>query len=99
MDDLWQARQRADNGKPLPDPKRFPNGLRPVADYVHSKGMKFDFTPMPPTKLAGAFGSYGYERIDAEQYTQWNVDIVKCDYCHAPTERDSAIALSPFGRC
>lgn len=92
MDDLWQARQRADDGKPLPDPKRFPNGLRPVADYVHAKGMKFGlYTDVADKTCAGAFGSYAYEQIDAEQYAQWNVDIVKCDYCHAPTERDSAI--------
>ena len=92
MDDLWQARKRADDGKPLPDPKRFPNSLRPVADYVHGKGMKFGlYTDAADKTCAGAFGSYGYERIDAEQYAQWNVDIVKCDYCNAPPEQDTAI--------
>ena len=92
MDDLWQARKRADDGKPLPDPKRFPNGLRTVADYVHAKGMKFGlYTDAANKTCAGAFGSYGYEQIDAEQYAQWNVDVVKCDYCHAPTEQDTAI--------
>ena len=92
MDDLWQARKRADDGKPLPDPKRFPNGLRNVADYVHAKGMRFGlYTDAANKTCAGAFGSYGYEQIDAEQYAQWNVDIVKCDYCHAPTEQDTAI--------
>ena len=58
MDDLWQARKRADDGKPLPDPKRFPNSLRPVADYVHSKGMKFGlYTDAADKTCAGAFGS------------------------------------------
>lgn len=98
MDDLWQARTgRAVDGKPLPDPKRFPNGLRSVADYVHSKGMKFGlYTDAADKTCAGAFGSYGYEKIDADQYAEWNVDVVKCDYCNAPSEQDTAIVR--YGR-
>ncbi|MFB9896418.1 glycoside hydrolase family 27 protein [[Hallella] seregens] len=93
MDDLWQARQRAADGKPLPDPQRFPSGLRHLADYVHGKGMKFGlYTDAADKTCAGAFGSYGYEKIDADQYAEWHVDVVKCDYCHAPLEQDSAIA-------
>ena len=92
MDDLWQARQRAADGKPLPDPQRFPSGLRHLADYVHGKGMKFGlYTDAADKTCAGAFGSYGYEKIDADQYAEWHVDVVKCDYCHAPLEQDSAI--------
>ena len=97
MDDLWQARQRAADGKPLPDAKRFPNGLRPMADYVHAKGMKFGlYTDAADKTCAGAFGSYDYEKIDADQYAEWNVDVVKCDYCNAPSEQDSAIVR--YGR-
>lgn len=91
MDDLWQARQRASDGKPQPDAKRFPNGLKPLADYVHGKGMKFGlYTDAADKTCAGAFGSYEYEKIDADQYAEWNVDVVKCDYCNAPIEQDSA---------
>ncbi len=98
MDDLWQARSgRTSDGKPQSDPKRFPNGLRPVADYVHSKGMKFGlYTDAADKTCAGAFGSYGYEKIDADQYADWQVDVVKCDYCNAPSEKDSAIVR--YGR-
>ena len=54
--------------------------------------MKFGlYTDAADKTCAGAFGSYGYERIDAEQYAQWNVDIVKCDYCNAPPEQDTAM--------
>ena len=92
MDDLWQAPSRSDEGKPQPDPKRFPNGLRAVADYVHSKGMKFGlYTDAANKTCAGAFGSYGYEHTDAQQYADWQVDIVKCDYCNAPPEKDTAV--------
>lgn len=24
----------------MPDPKRFPNGIKALADYVHAKGLK-----------------------------------------------------------
>lgn len=97
MDDMWQARQRAADGKPQPDAKRFPNGLRYLADYVHGKGMKFGlYTDAADKTCAGAYGSYGYEKIDADQYAEWNVDVVKCDYCNAPSEQDSAIVR--YGR-
>lgn len=98
MDDLWQARSgRSAEGKPQPDPKRFPDGLRSVADYVHGKDMKFGlYTDAADKTCAGAFGSFGYEKIDADQYAEWNVDVVKCDYCNAPSEQDTAIVR--YGR-
>lgn len=87
MDDWWHADTRAADGKPRPNPTRFPNGLKPVADYVHSKGMRFGlYTDAAPRTCAGAFGSYGYETIDANQYAEWGIDVVKCDYCNAPDD-------------
>ena len=89
--------ERRDDGRlvacqePLPDPKRFPNGLTPVSDYVHGKGMRFGiYTDAAEYTCAGAFGSFGKEQIDADAYARWKVDIVKCDYCNAPSERDTA---------
>lgn len=91
MDDRWQADKRATDGKPIPNPTRFPNGLKPVADYVHGKGMKFGlYTDAANFTCAGAFGSYGYEDVDARQYAEWGVDIVKCDYCNAPGDEETA---------
>ena len=91
MDDRWQADSRAADGKPLPNPTRFPNGLKSVADYVHSNGMKFGiYTDAAGKTCAGAFGTYGYEVIDANQYAEWGVDVVKCDYCFAPEDVESA---------
>ena len=91
MDDWWHAKSRAADGSPQPDPVRFPNGLTPVSDYVHAKGMRFGiYTDAAEYTCAGAFGSYGKENIDAEAYARWKVDVVKCDYCNAPSERDTA---------
>lgn len=91
MDDRWQADSRAADGKPLPNPTRFPNGLKSVADYVHNNGMRFGiYTDAANKTCAGAFGTYGYEVIDANQYAEWGVDVVKCDYCFAPEDVESA---------
>lgn len=91
MDDLWHADKRASDGKPLPNPQRFPNGVKAAADYVHAKGMKFGlYTDAADYTCGGAFGSYGYEEIDANEYAKWGVDFVKCDYCGAPGDVESA---------
>lgn len=91
MDDWWHASSRASDGKPQPNATRFPNGLAPVAEYVHNKGMKFGlYTDAASYTCAGAFGSYGYETIDANQYADWGIDIVKCDYCNAPSDVETA---------
>lgn len=90
MDDLWQGTRKAD-GTPQPNASRFPNGLKTVADYVHQNGMKFGlYTDAADRTCAGAFGSYGYEEIDAKTYAEWGVDVVKCDYCFAPDDVETA---------
>ena len=40
LDDCW-AGSRLPNGSVVPDPKSFPNGIKPLADYAHSKNLKF----------------------------------------------------------
>jgi len=40
IDDCWQVSRAAD-GSIVVDPDRFPSGMKPLADYVHSKGLKF----------------------------------------------------------
>lgn len=90
MDDLWQGTRKAD-GTPQPNASRFQNGLKTVADYVHQNGMKFGlYTDAADRTCAGAFGSYGYEEIDAKTYAEWGVDVVKCDYCYAPDDVETA---------
>ena len=41
IDDCWQSKTRDENGRLVPDPKKFPHGMKYVSDYVHSKGLKF----------------------------------------------------------
>ena len=41
IDDCWSLKERDSFGNLVPDPEKFPNGMKTVADYVHSKGLKF----------------------------------------------------------
>ncbi len=85
IDDLWHANSRAANGKPVADAKKFPNGIKAAADYAHSKGLKFGiYSDGGTSTCAGKFGSFGYEEIDAKAYAEWEVDLLKYDYCNAP---------------
>ena len=41
IDDCWSKRVRGADGKLEADAEKFPHGMKYVADYVHSKGLKF----------------------------------------------------------
>ena len=85
IDDCWQV-GRDENGFILADPQRFPSGIKALADYVHSKGLKFGLYSDAGTKTcAGRPGSQGHEYQDALQYARWDVDYLKYDWCHTGT--------------
>jgi len=92
IDDCW-AVSRDDAGVVIPDPVTFPNGMKVVADYVHSKGFKFGIYSDRGTKTcAGRPGSQGYEAIDANTYAAWGVDYLKEDSCYATGVHEEAFA-------
>lgn len=55
-----------------------PNGIKAVADYVHSKGLKLGIYTSAGTKTcnndAGFPGALGHEFSDAQQFADWGVD-------------------------
>ena len=82
IDDGWQI-SRDEKGKIITDSTRFPEGIKYLADYVHSRGLKFGIYTCCGTKTCGGKpGSYGYEAIDAETYAEWGVDYIKEDWCY-----------------
>ena len=84
LDDGWMAMERNANGDLVPDPKKFPNGIKAVADYVHSKGLKFGLYNCAGTKTcAGYPGTRGYEYQDARFYASVGTDYLKFDWCSA----------------
>jgi alpha-galactosidase len=65
-----------------PDPKRFPSGIKALADYVHRKGLKFGIYSDAGTLTCGEQpGSFGHEVKDAKLFADWGVDYLKYDYC------------------
>eukprot|EP00003_Mantamonas_plastica_P031372 TRINITY_DN812_c0_g3_i2.p1 TRINITY_DN812_c0_g3~~TRINITY_DN812_c0_g3_i2.p1 ORF type:complete len:513 (+),score=142.99 TRINITY_DN812_c0_g3_i2:215-1540(+) len=82
MDDCW-ALTRDAQGKVHPDPKTFPHGIKYVADYIHSLGLKMGIYSDAGTETcAGRPGSLNYETKDAESYAEWTIDYLKYDNCH-----------------
>ncbi len=81
IDDGWQI-SRDKTGRIIADSTRFPEGIKYLADYVHSKGLKFGIYTCCGTKTCGGRpGSFGYETIDAKTYAEWGVDYIKEDWC------------------
>ena len=70
IDDCWQV-SRDENGFILADEKRFPSGMKALADYVHSRGLKFGlYSDAGKKTCAGRPGSQGHEFQDALQYSR-----------------------------
>lgn len=86
IDDCWQI-SRDENGEIVVDKERFPNGMKYVADYVHSKGLKFGIYSDAGSKTcAGRPGGLGHEYQDAITYARWGVDYLKYDWCNTTTQ-------------
>ena len=74
IDDCWQI-GRDSLGFIVADPERFPSGIKALADYIHSKGLKFGIYSCAGDKTCGGRpGSRGYEYQDALMYAKWGVD-------------------------
>lgn len=81
LDDCWHG-QRDSLGFIQPDPERFPSGMKALADYVHSKGLKIGiYSDAGRSTCGGRPGSFGHEYQDALQYAGWGIDYLKYDWC------------------
>ncbi len=106
IDDCWSLKQRGADGRLVADPAKFPHGMKAVADYVHSKGLKFGmYSCAGNLTCAGYPGSFEHEFIDADTFASWGVDFLKYDYCyHSPIipgpylYRRMGLALENCGR-
>jgi alpha-galactosidase len=81
IDDCWHGLRNAD-GFITWDAQKFPSGIKALADYVHSKGLKFGIYSDAGAKTCGGHpGSQGHEYQDAITYARWGVDYLKYDWC------------------
>ena len=82
IDDCWHGK-RDSLGFIHPDPDRFPSGMKALADYIHSRGLKFGIYSDAGTKTCGGKpGSKGHEYQDALTYASWGIDYLKYDWCN-----------------
>ncbi len=94
IDDLWQGGRDKQNNL-IPDPAKFPSGMKALADYVHSKGLKLGiYSDAAQLTCAGCTASLGFEEQDARTFASWGIDYLKYDYCNAP--EDSATARQRY---
>lgn len=84
IDDCWAEIARNDKGELVPKKSTFPSGIKALADYVHSKGLKLGIY-----SDAGYFtcsrtmpGSLGHEEQDAKTFAKWGIDYLKYDNCN-----------------
>ena len=83
IDDCWHGTRDA-QGFIQPNAERFPSGMKALADYVHSKGLKLGIYSDAGAKTCGGKpGSRGREYQDAQTYAQWGIDYLKYDWCNA----------------
>lgn len=84
--------QRYPDGSLRLDSIKFPNGMKVVADYIHSKGLKAGFYSEAGANTCGSIwdaqqggiggGMYQHEQEDADLFFKnWGFDFLKVDYC------------------
>ena len=84
LDDAWMAKERDKDGRLVAEAKKFPNGMKAIGDYIHSKGLKYGiYQDRGKLTCQQLPGSFGHERIDMETFAQWGVDYIKMDSCFA----------------
>lgn len=106
IDDCWALKNRDDRGSLVPDPEKFPHGIKYVADYVHGKGLKLGIYSCAGTlTCAGYPSSYDHEFQDARMFASWEIDFLKYDFCNFPENADCknryltmSMALKASGR-
>lgn len=89
-DGYWNGRD-PETGQLLINTDKFPNGMRAVADYIHSKGLKAGIYSDAGDNTCGSgnsaawgcgVGFYQHEEADCKTYfDDWDYDFIKVDYC------------------
>ena len=93
IDDCWSKRRRdPETDRIVPDPVKFPNGMKDVSDYVHQKGMKFGMYSCAGVRTCADYpGSFDHEYLDAKTFADYGADFLKYDYCYKPENADGPL--------
>ena len=86
LDDTWSTKQRDEQGNLVPDPQKFPSGMKALGDWLHAHGFKLGiYSCAGPRTCADFPGSWGHEFQDARMFASWGVDYLKYDWCNSGT--------------
>ena len=93
IDDCWSKRERdPETGKIVPDPVKFPNGMKALSDYVHEKGLKFGMYSCAGVRTCADYpGSFDHEFLDAETFAEYGCDFLKYDFCYKPSTANGPV--------
>ena len=91
IDDLWQGGRDRQNNI-IPDPEKFPSGIKALADYVHSKGLKLGiYSDAAQLTCGGWTASLGFEEQDARTFASWGIALQK-------SGRDIVLGICEWGQ-
>jgi alpha-galactosidase len=90
IDDCWMQKDRDPRGNLQADPKRFPHGMKRVAQAVQALGLKFGIYEDSGYATCGRYAGSGepdgggkYHFVqDARLFASWGVDYLKLDGCN-----------------
>ncbi len=83
IDDCWQSSERDQNGRLQADAVSFPSGIKSLAGYVNSLGLKLGIYSSNGTLTCEDYpASLHHERTDAETFAEWGIEYFKYDFCH-----------------
>ncbi|RAL41276.1 unnamed protein product [Cuscuta campestris] len=84
LDDCWAELNRDSKGNLVAKASTFPSGMKALADYVHSKGLKLGIYSSAGNMTCSNRmpGSLWYEDQDAKTFASWEIDYLKYDNCN-----------------
>lgn len=88
IDDCWALKERDEQGRLVPDPAKFPHGMKYLADKIHAKGLKLGMYSCSGLMTCAKYpSSLDREWVDAQSFAEWDIDYLKYDFCFKPANR------------
>lgn len=89
VDGGWRRDTLGKKGELLVNDK-FPHGMKALSNYAHSKGFKFGLHTVPGSHDCGMdkVGGWGHEKVQFQQFMNWNIDFIKLDRCRFSLDQD-----------
>ena len=82
LDDAWLSPSRDRFGNIQGDPTRFPQGIKWLADEMHSRGLLLGLYGCPGVRTCEGYpGQFEHEYQDAATIAGWGIDFWKADNC------------------